>query len=158
MYMRVISCQVSVVFWGTYSVVMAVEMPFACCKVDVESWLRCLWQCLVVCVGISGLLWDHKETNWHAESSAADDGFTVPEYWRHGRWLCTHVWQCVQIQWTRITHLQGWFLFTSVLLTGRLPPVLCRCCLAGRKGIWPLKKLSGGMLAWYLSGSRCGLA
>jgi len=29
--------------------------------------------------------------------------------------------------------------------------------LGGRKGIRPVKKLSGGMLAW-LSGSRCRLA
>ena len=29
-----------------------------------------------------------------------------------------------------------------------LPPVLWRCWLGGRKGIRPVKKLSGGVLAW----------
>jgi len=29
-----------------------------------------------------------------------------------------------------------------------LPSVLWRCWLGGRKDIWPVKKLSGGMLAW----------
>ena len=29
-----------------------------------------------------------------------------------------------------------------------LPSVLWRCWLGGRKGIWPVKKLSGGVLAW----------
>ena len=28
------------------------------------------------------------------------------------------------------------------------PSVLRRCWLGGRKGIWPVKKLSGGVLAW----------
>jgi len=28
------------------------------------------------------------------------------------------------------------------------PSVLSRCSLGGRKGIWPVKKLSGGVLAW----------
>jgi len=29
-----------------------------------------------------------------------------------------------------------------------VPSVLLRCWLGGRKGIWPVKKLSGGMPAW----------
>ena len=29
-----------------------------------------------------------------------------------------------------------------------MPSVLWRCCLGGRKGIPPVKKLSGGVLAW----------
>ena len=29
-----------------------------------------------------------------------------------------------------------------------LPSVLWRCWLGGRKGIWPVKKQSGGVLAW----------
>ena len=34
----------------------------------------------------------------------------------------------------------------TLLLT--LPSVLWRCWLGGRKGIWPVKKQSGGVLAW----------
>ena len=29
-----------------------------------------------------------------------------------------------------------------------MPSVVWRCWLGGRKGIWPVKKLSGGVLAW----------
>ena len=36
--------------------------------------------------------------------------------------------------------------------------MLWRCWLGGRKGIPPVENLSGGMLAWYLSGARCRLA
>ena len=36
-----------------------------------------------------------------------------------------------------------WFIFCSLL-----PSVLWRCWLGGRKGIRPVKKLSGGVLAW----------
>ena len=44
-----------------------------------------------------------------------------------------------------------------VLIKLCLPSVLWRCWLGGRKGIRPVKKLSGGVLAW-LSGMRCRLA
>ena len=47
-------------------------------------------------------------------------------------------------------HFLGW-------LTEKHSAVLWRCWLGGRKGIRPVKKLSGGMLAW-LSGMRCRLA
>jgi len=30
----------------------------------------------------------------------------------------------------------------------QMPPVLCHCCLGSRNGIQPVKKLSGGILAW----------
>jgi len=30
-----------------------------------------------------------------------------------------------------------------------VPPVLWHCWLGDRKGIWPVKKVSGGMLAWF---------
>ena len=43
------------------------------------------------------------------------------------------------------------------VISPAMPSVLCRCWLGGRKGIRPVKKLSGGMLAW-LSGMRCRLA
>ena len=39
-----------------------------------------------------------------------------------------------------------------------LPSVLWRCWLGGRKGIRPVKKLSGGCWCGYLSGARCRLA
>ena len=38
------------------------------------------------------------------------------------------------------------FSFSYLVLN--LPSVLWRCWLGRRKGIWPVKKLSGGMLAW----------
>jgi len=38
-----------------------------------------------------------------------------------------------------------------------LPSVIWRCWLGSRKGIWPVKKLSGRMLVW-LSGLRCRFA
>ena len=38
------------------------------------------------------------------------------------------------------------------------PSVLWRCWLGGRKGIRPVKKLSGGCWRGYLSGARCRLA
>ena len=36
--------------------------------------------------------------------------------------------------------------------------MLWRCWLGGRKGIWPVKKPSGGCRCGYLSGARCRLA
>ena len=39
-----------------------------------------------------------------------------------------------------------------------LPSVLWHCWLGGRKGIRPVKKLSGGCWRGYLSGTRCRLA
>ena len=47
------------------------------------------------------------------------------------------------------------FLWTIFL--SDLPSVLWRCWLGGRKGIWPVKKLSGVVPAW-LSGARFRLA
>ena len=45
----------------------------------------------------------------------------------------------------------------AIYSTNTLPSVLWRCWLGGRKGIQPVKKLSGGVLAWH-SGARCRLA
>jgi len=42
-----------------------------------------------------------------------------------------------------------WFIFCSLL-----PSVLWRCWLGGRKGIRPVKKLSGGVLAWLSDWSK----
>ena len=53
-------------------------------------------------------------------------------------------------------HLSFYFAFSCLDLYS-LPSVLWRCWLGGRKGIRPVKKMSGGMLAW-LSGMRCRLA
>ena len=39
-----------------------------------------------------------------------------------------------------------------------VPSVLWCCWLGGRKGIRPVKKQSGGVLAWLSSGARCRLA
>ena len=39
-------------------------------------------------------------------------------------------------------------MFIWILLSSILPSVLWRCWLGGRKGIRPVKKLSGGVLAW----------
>ena len=39
-----------------------------------------------------------------------------------------------------------------------LPSVLWRCCLGGRKGIWPVKNWEMGCWHGYLSGARCRLA
>ena len=36
----------------------------------------------------------------------------------------------------------------------KVPSVLWRCWLGGRKGIWPVKKLSGGVLAWLSAWSE----
>jgi len=36
-----------------------------------------------------------------------------------------------------------------------LPSVLRCCWLGGRKGIQPVKKLSGGVLAWLFVWARC---
>jgi len=47
------------------------------------------------------------------------------------------------------------FTFYRVTL---MPSVLWRCWLGGRKGIRPVKKLSGGCWHGYLSGARCRLA
>ena len=38
--------------------------------------------------------------------------------------------------------------FAFVRVSSGFPSVLWRCWLGGRKGIWPVKKLSGGVLAW----------
>ena len=44
--------------------------------------------------------------------------------------------------------LQSIFLFLFVFYKSIIPSVLWRCWLGGRKGIRPVKKLSGGVLAW----------
>jgi len=49
------------------------------------------------------------------------------------------------------------FIFFQVFNT-HVPSVLWRCWLGGRKGIQPVKKLSGGCWHGYLSGARCRLA
>ena len=48
--------------------------------------------------------------------------------------------------------------FWSFLLWLLLPSVLWRCCLGGRKGIWPVKNWVVGCWHGYLSGARCRLA
>ena len=45
--------------------------------------------------------------------------------------------------WTMYKATKPWFSFMFIL-----PAVLWRCWLGGRKGIRPVKKLSGGVLAW----------
>jgi len=42
----------------------------------------------------------------------------------------------------------GFACIASFLPLVLLPSVLWRCCLGGRKGTWPEKKLSGGIPAW----------
>jgi len=51
------------------------------------------------------------------------------------------------------------YIITTFLLlyTSELPSVLWRCWLGGRKGIRPVKKLSGGVLAWLCLGRYAGL-
>ena len=44
--------------------------------------------------------------------------------------------------------------FVSVVMWWLLPSVLWRCWLGGRKGIRPVKKLSGGLPAWLSVGSE----
>ena len=58
------------------------------------------------------------------------------------KWSVSEMW--VFTAWTA-------FCGASVLYLNCLyhvPSVLWRCWLGGRKGIWPVKKLSGGVLAW----------
>jgi len=54
--------------------------------------------------------------------------------------------------------IMRWLGVVFACLCGFDLPSVLRCCwLGSRKGIRPVKKLSGGMLAW-LSGMRCRLA
>jgi len=56
----------------------------------------------------------------------------------------------IAFKWPLKTRL---FYIYKVLLTLFLVPSVIWCCwLGGRKGIWPVKKLSGGMLAWLCLG------
>jgi len=50
--------------------------------------------------------------------------------------------------------LQPWFyIIVSFVIYYLRPSVLWCCWLGGRKGIWPVKKLSGGVLAWLSDSS-----
>ena len=59
------------------------------------------------------------------------------------------LWQAtdhIPTAWTRTTNWR--ILTTLVTYSDFLPSVLWRCWLGGRKGIRPVKNLSGGVLAW----------
>ena len=58
------------------------------------------------------------------------------------------------VQWLNHTTTTG---FTAIIQVN-LPSVLWHCSLGGRKGIRPVRKLSGGCWRGYLSGARCRLA
>ena len=54
------------------------------------------------------------------------------------------------LYWLQIRGLVNWNIQVGFWtdIQSFLPSVLWRCWLGGRKGIWPVKKLSGGLLAW----------
>jgi len=68
---------------------------------------------------------DLPYTNFHLHQHAAS-------------WFLTHFWQ--------LAHKSS--LLPLLSASSSVPSVLCRCWLGGRKGIQPVKKLSGGVLAW----------
>ena len=51
---------------------------------------------------------------------------------------------------TTLWHYINMFIIIIIII----PLVLWRCWLCGRKGIWPVKKLSGGVLAWLSAWSE----
>ena len=51
------------------------------------------------------------------------------------------------------SHFNEWGKPSGVYLV-YLPSVLWHCWLGGRKGIWPVKKLSAGVLAWLSAWSK----
>jgi len=58
-----------------------------------------------------------------------------------------------------IAKYNSWFLCTCISANiYDMPSVLWRCSLGSRKGIWPVKSLSGGIQASLYAGSRCRFA
>ena len=58
-----------------------------------------------------------------------------------------NIW-CVSLVENGIVKIITIFLFVLIGYKYSMPSVLWRCWLGGRKGIWPVKKLSGGVLVW----------
>ena len=65
-----------------------------------------------------------------------------------------------QLIWAFMHSVNGIIIFSEFDYSGHtllcawcvwlfVPPVLWHCWLGDRKGIWPVKKVSGGMLAWF---------
>ena len=52
------------------------------------------------------------------------------------------------IERTALCYYWYWLKGGGMAFIGSMPSVLWCCWLSGRKGIWPVKKLSGGVLAW----------
>ena len=50
--------------------------------------------------------------------------------------------------WQHHKHCYGYYYYYYCLISEIVPSVLWRCWLGGRKGIQPVKNLSGGGLAW----------
>ena len=59
------------------------------------------------------------------------------------------IYLAAESRWDRLHILLLFFVVHLFLfLLDQSPSVLWRCWLGGRKGIWPVKNLSGGVLAW----------
>ena len=78
------------------------------------------------------------------------------KYFVHVKIWCLHSWfqSCSHLCTVLHLYINSWFssltsqqLFVAYVVE-ILPSVLWRCWLGGRKGIRPVKKLSGGVLAW----------
>ena len=62
--------------------------------------------------------------------------------------LCFYVTQQIITVKQPISERHLWVTFITALLK-QCTSLLWRCWLGGKKGIWPVKKLSGGVLVWF---------
>ena len=66
-------------------------------------------------LGISWLLWGHQAPNRHGQDLTAHSQCILSDIgWTPLR-SSSHVWQCLQIQWTRLSNLQGEPISVSVV-------------------------------------------
>jgi len=83
-----------------------------------------------------------------------------PHYWLFEPQMAKLHWHCCSFSATRTLHATVLWLVISqkLLMWLLLPSVLRHCRLGGRKGIQPVKKLSGGVLAWLFVWVMCRFA
>ena len=106
-------------------------------------WRSCEFEAGFVC---------HLERYYALEGYGKTGDYSTGESWSSNGWLS---WQNVRSQ---LLIFSGWkcysrtkcstFYYYAAYVYYTIPSVLWHCWLGGRKGIRPVKKLSGGLLAW----------
>jgi len=91
-----------------------------------------------------GVSWGEEESWWLGESRP----LTTPDSWQVD-WQPSTTWWLCQKDTAKICQVFPHFvIFSWGVVKSQLPSALWRCWLGNGKGIRPVKKLSGGVLAW----------